>query len=169
MFNKTRRLIAVVALATMALAAPALAEESFDLKINLNMVEEMTSFLQEGDVIRLVLRPQTQWGERTVPGAPVIMETTWTTKGVVNNQINFRKALKADQIYQLEMRVVRAGTSGEGESVRYLSSLYKLPRKPVAQPLQMRLHLTHERDIRENLVLVTRDADGVYRLMLFTA
>ncbi len=168
MSKMTQKLLAVLALVLLS-AAPILAEEAFDLKINLDLSDELTSSLREGDVLQFVLRPQTQWGERAVPGEPVVMKTIWTRKQVVNNHINFRKALEPDQIYRLEMRVVRSGKGHETQSVRYLSSLYKLPRKPVAQPLTMRLHLSGKRDARQNLVLVTRDADGVYRLMLFTA
>ncbi len=169
MLKSTHRFLALLALALVVFTAPAIAEEAFDLKLNLDLSKELTASLRDGDVLQLVLRPQTQWGERTVPGAPVVMETTWSTSQVVNNQINFAKALKADQIYRLEMRILRGGDSEKAQSVRYLSSLYKLPRRPVDEQLTMRLHMSHKRDLRENLVLVTRDADGVYRVSFFTA
>jgi hypothetical protein len=166
-----RKVLAALLLAGLAVAGTSLAaaaEPSFDLKVRVDLPPEVTSQLRTGDTLQLVLRPQVQFGERTVQGQPVVLEKTWRP-GTVVETMRFDEALTADQIYSLEMRVVRPDDRGEAEQVRYVSALWKLPLKPVDHGIRVRMHLAHERDTRDNNVLITRGSDGVYRVMLFFA
>jgi hypothetical protein len=109
-----------------------------------------------------------QFGERTAPGQPVVLEKTWKP-GTMVETMRFEEALVAGQIYSLEMRVVRPGEGGEPEQARYISALWRLPRRPVDNGIKLRMHIAHERDQRSNNVLITRDSDGVYRVSMFFA
>jgi hypothetical protein len=166
-----RKLLTTLILAGLVLAGTTLtsaAEPAFDLKVRVDLPPEVTAQLQTGDQLQLVLRPQVQYGERTVPGPPVVLEKTWQP-GTVVETLRFDEALTAGQIYSLEMRVVRPGERGDPEQVRYISALWKLPLRPVDHAIRVRMHMAHERDQRDNNVMITRGDDGVYRVMMFFA
>lgn len=161
----------LLGLALVALAAigPALAEQpAFDLKVDLDLGAGVTQLLQPGDTLQVILRPEMQYGERSAAGQPIVMERTYEP-GTMVERIRFQKALDPNQIYRLELRLVRRDDRGREDSVRYLSALAKLPRRPVDQAIPMRLHLGHPKDARSNHVMVVKDQDGVYRVMVFTA
>ncbi len=168
MLRNTARWIAGLALLVVLAATPLLAEEAFDLKVDLDLGPGVTGLLEEGDTLQVILRPEIQYGQRTALGQPQVMERTFAP-GTLVEHIRFDKALAPDQIYRLELRIVRRDAKGRERSVRYISALSKLPRRPVDQAIPMRLHLGHKRDARANHVMVVRDQDGVYRVMVFTA
>lgn len=160
-------LILLAILLVASLATPA-AENPFSLKVQVDLPSEVTAQMQSGDLIQLVLRPQVQFGERTTPGQPIVLEKAWTP-GTMVETLRFEKALAADEIYSLEMRIVRPDEAGRTEAVRYISALWKLPRRPVDHGIRVRMHIAHERDTRNNNVMITQDSDGVYRVSLFFA
>ncbi len=155
-------------LALVATPAAQAADQVFDLKVQLDLPAEVTSHLRTGDLLQVIVRPEVQYGQRTVPGEPVVFEKAWEP-GLVLEPIRLAGVLEPDQIYRLEFRIVRKDERGRQKDVRYLSALAKLPRKPVENGIRMRLYLGHRKDPRDNHILVTRDSDGVYRVMLFTA
>ncbi len=157
-----RPLAAALALAG-ALAAAQAAQEKFDLKVQLALTPELTSQLQAGDRLQVILRPEVQYEQRSVPGEPVVLERKYEPGGT-GDELLFPKVLEPDQIYRIEIRVAR----GESD-VRYLSALDKLPRRPVDNGIKVRLFQGGRRDVRNNHVMVVRDQDGIYRVMLFTA
>jgi len=144
------------------------ADDVFDLKVRLDLPPEVTARLQTGDLLQVIVRPEVQYGRRTVPGEPVVFEKAWEP-GLVLEPIRLKGVLEPDQIYRLEFRIVRTDEKGDRHDVRYLSALAKLPRKPVENQVRIRLYLGHPKDPRDNHILVTRDSDGVFRVMLFTA
>jgi hypothetical protein len=75
----------------------------------------------------------------------------------------------ADQIYRLELSVVRTDSKGRAAETRYLSALDKTRRLPVNQPIALRLQRSDRNDRRDNNVFLVRDSDGVYRVMMFFA
>ncbi|MDQ7008503.1 MAG: hypothetical protein Q9Q40_14880 [Acidobacteriota bacterium] len=168
MLRKTARWIVGFGLLVLLAATPAPASEPFDLKVDLDLGPAVTGMLQEGDTLQVILRPEIQYGQRTAAGQPLVMERNFTP-GTLVEHIRFDKALAPNQIYRLELRIVRRDAKGREHSVRYLSALAKLPRRPVDQAIPMRLHRGHKRDTRANHVMVVRDQDGVYRVMVFTA
>ncbi|MBP7146613.1 MAG: hypothetical protein KBD01_03645 [Acidobacteria bacterium] len=137
---------------------------AFDLNVQLALPAEMRSLLQEGDILRAILRPEVQYGARSAPGQPVVLEKAWA--GGELPPMRFAKALEPDQIYRLELQIVRAGSARE---VRYVSATDKLPLRSVEQWLPMRLHRAGPRDQRENHVMLVSDGRGVLRVMLFAA
>ena len=157
----------VLVLALLAGAALA-AEQPFDLKVQLDLSPAMTAQLAPGDVLQVILRPETQYGIRSVPGPPIVLEKAYEPNMILE-PLRFAKAIAPDQIYRLEMRVVRPGQADRQIQARYLSALDKLPRRPVESTMKMRLFLGGARDLRDNHVLLVRDSDGIYRVMLFTA
>lgn len=160
--------LAVLAASLVPAAEPAVAQPRFDLDVQFALNPEMTAQLQQGDLLRVVLRPEIQYGERSVPGEPVTLERPFEP-GMMAQTVTFRKALEPDQIYRLEMHIVRASDPQNPERVRYISALDKLPRRPVDNAVKMRLFLGDQDDGRDNHVMVVRDTDGVYRVMIFTA
>ncbi len=165
-----RRLPLLLLLLAVLVAAPAAraADQPFDLKVRLDLPPEVTARLHAGDILQVIVRPEVQYGQRTVPGEPVVFEKAWEP-GLVLEPIRLAGVLEPDQIYRLEFRVVRRNERGRETAVRYLSALARLPRKPVENGIRMRLFLGHPRDQRDNHILVTRDSDGVFRVMVFTA
>ncbi|GEM_PF-2570827 len=164
------RLFAIAITAALAFGTAASAEEPrFDLEFRLKLSSEFTSALRDGDTLQAVLRPHVQFGQRTVAGQPIVLETAWKTGKSLETTLNFEKALEPDQLYHLELRIVRADERGRMQTVRYLSALDKLPRRPVGHAIPLRLHQGHRRDLRENIVMLTKDADNVYRVTFFTA
>lgn len=160
--RRTRSLAAALAVVA-GLAAAQAADEKFDLKVELAVTPELTAQLQDGDRLQVILRPEVQYEQRSVPGEPIVLERRYEP-GMSGNDILFPKALSPDQIYRIEVRVKR----GERD-IRYLSALDKLPRRPIDNAIRMRLFQGDRRDARSNHVMVVRDTDGIYRVMLFTA
>jgi hypothetical protein len=157
------RPLAVALSVAGGLMAAQAAEEKFDLRVQLALTPELTSQLQAGDRLQVILRPEVQYEQRSVPGEPIVLERVYEP-GATGDELSFPKVLEPDQIYRIEVRVVR----GDRE-VRYLSALDKLPRRPIDSGIKMRLFQGDRRDVRNNHVLVVRDSDGIYRVMLFTA
>ena len=168
MLRKLPRVFVVLAALAMMAAAPVLAEEKFDLKVDLDLSPSVTSMLAEGDVLQVILRPAIQFGERTTTGSPIVLEQSWAP-GASLDTVVFDKALLPDQLYRLEMKSVRRDERGRDISARYVSALAKLPRKPVEQEIRMRLFrdFTEQMqaarrgtvDERHNLVYLTQDSD----------
>jgi hypothetical protein len=153
--------------AGLAFAGPALAQDKpFDLKVDLDL-SGVTDKLREGDTLQVILRPAVQYGMRTAPGQPIVLERSFTP-GETLQTVRFQRALDELDIYRLELRIVRNDRNGN-KDVRYLSALYKLPRTPVDRAIPMRLHQSFQRDERHNLVQVVRDPDGVFRVQIFAA
>lgn len=140
----------------------------FDLTVQLNLTHEVTALLKPGDRLQVILRPEVQYGLRTVAGAPVEVERIWQP-GNVLLPIVFKEAVAPDQIYRLELQIERHDARGRVTETRYLSALDKSPRKPVTQPIALRLQRADRADRRDNHVMLVRDSDGVYRMMLFFA
>ncbi len=164
----SRRFTRVLILASLVLAASlsvSMAEEAFDLKVKIDLDAELSARLKDGDVVRLTVRQADQAG--TASGSPEVAEQTYK----VGNDFttwNFKKILVPSKIYRLEVEIIRPGKRGP-MSVRYLSALDKLPRKPVDTPLQLRLLRGHTKDVRHTIVMVDKDSDGVFRMSVFTA
>ena len=158
--------IAPLVLATLLLAAitlPALAgEEAFDLRVDLAIDGSTSGALQPGDVIRMELLPVPQYGVEKAPSSVVLERTVG--RDDLRGEWRFTKALAPNQIYRVEMMILRGGTEA-----RYLSALARLPRRAVDAPIPMRLSRGDRRDTRHTLVMLNKDADGVFRLEVFTA
>lgn len=151
-----------------ALSPVIAAEGPFDLEVQLTLSSEMTSQLQSGDLIQITLRPETQYGIREIPGDPVVIEKKWEP-GMTLQPLKFSKGLTPEMIYRIDVRILRNDTKGRPIEGRYLCALDRLPRRPVEKGVKMRLFLGDPRDARNNLLLLNRDSDGIYRLSVFTA
>lgn len=167
----TVRSIKVISMLSLLLVLgwclPALAgDELFNLKIHLQLDDEMTAMLQEGDRFEISLAPASKYGPED-NAKPIVLENTWSKSGALG-EWNFTKAMVAGQIYEIELRILR-GSAADPVAVRYLSALDRLPRKPADSTLKMRLTKGHANDTRNTLVLVNKDSDGVYRISVFTA
>lgn len=158
--------LAGLALLLMSAPAASAAEAAFDVDVQLAVSPEIIRQLQPSDTIQVILRPAVQYGLRTTPGQPIVLERKYDQQALLN-PIRFEKALLPDQIYQLEVRIVREGGRKPIEA-RYLSSYDRLPRLPVEEGVRVRLEQGNQ-DRRENLMMLTRDSDGIYRLMIFAA
>lgn len=173
MFNTGFRramLVSAAVLVAGAMAAPTtMAMGDFDLRVQLDMSGELANRLEPGDTLRVSLRPAAQYGQRTIAGKPIVLEKSWQP-GMLLDEVRFDRAISTNTIYQIELEVIRQSKGKKAaDSVRYLSALYKLPRTPVDKGIRMRLFQASEKDPRDTLVWVTQDADGVYRVQLFTA
>ena len=167
MSNVLARFAAPIAAVLLAAAVvPALADEQFDLDVQLGISAEMAARLTPNDTIQVTLRPAPQYG-KTASDAPVVVSRKWEPTALAQ-PVKFKEALKPDVIYRLDVVIVREGGKKPLE-VRYLSALDKLPRRPVERGAKLRLFVGDQKDQRANLVLLTRDKDGIYRLMMFTA
>ncbi len=163
-----RSLWAALAL-TAAVALPsAAAEEAFDLKFDINLTNDVTALLKPGDRLIATLQPQVQYGARTAMGTAMNVERVWEA-GMKFDTITFKNAVGADQIYRLELRVVRSDKNGRAVETRYLSALDKTRRLPVNQAIALRLQRADGNDARDNNLFLVRDSDGVYRVMMFFA
>jgi hypothetical protein len=165
---RTSRLLTVLGVVLCATLGTLAAEPMFDLDVDLGLSPEMTAQLTGGDTLQVILRPEVQYGQRSAAGEPIVLEKKFEA-GLPDQRLKFPKALSPDQIYRLEMRIVRAEDPKHAIQVRYVSALDKLPRRPVEKAIRMRLFLGDRHDIRDNHVMVVRDVDGVYRVMIFTA
>lgn len=170
MKTTTTRILAVALLALLVgtLGAAAADQQLFDLKVALGLSPEMRAQLTANDTLQVILRPEVQYGTRQVAGEPIVLERKYDPT-MPDQNLRFTKALQPDQIYRLEMRIVRAGDPQHPVDVRYVSALDKLPRRPVEKDIRMRLFLGDRRDARDNHVMVVKDQDGIYRVMVFTA
>jgi hypothetical protein len=169
MKTTTTRILAVALLALLGtLGAAAADQQMFDLKVALGLSPEMRAQLTASDTLQVILRPEVQYGVRQVAGEPIVLERKYEP-GMPDQNLRFTKALQPDQIYRLEMRIVRAGDPQHPIDVRYVSALDKMPRRPVEKEIRMRLFLGDRRDARDNHVMVVKDQDGIYRVMVFTA
>lgn len=151
---------AALFVAGAALLGSAAAAENFDLKLEL----AVPAGVQPGDVIRVELLPDTQYG-RTNTTAPIVFEKPATTHA---GEIVFKKALAPDQIYRLKVEIVRPGKDGR-PTVRYVTALDRTARRPAETALKLRLFQAGTREARDNHVFLVQDKDGVYRVMLFAA
>lgn len=149
-------------------ALPAHAESRFDLIFDLKLTADVTQLLRAGDTLQITLQPQVQFGARTVAGQPVTVEKIWSP-GMKLDPVRFKEAIDPDQIYRLELRVVRRDERGKVQETRYLSALDKTKRLPVDRPIPLRLQRAGRADARDNNVFLVRDADGIYRVMMFFA
>ncbi|MBP7148643.1 MAG: hypothetical protein KBD01_13985 [Acidobacteria bacterium] len=166
-----RTLVATALALLVAAALPAAAAETevpFDLRVQIDVTPELSAQLRSGDLLQVVLRPEIQYGQRSVPGAPIVLEKAWEP-GMLLEPLHFPKVLAPDQIYRVELRIARKDDKGRTQDLRYLSALDKLPRHPVTRWVPMRLHLGDRRDLRDNHVMVVQDSDGIFRVMWFTA
>ncbi len=154
--------LALIALLLAAFTLPALAEPTFDLRIDLALDGSTAEALRPGDVVRVELLPADQFGVEHV-AAPIRLERT-VGRDDMQAEWRFARALAPGQIYRMEMTIIRSGVA-----VRYLSALSRLPRHAAAEPGAMRLERGQRRDKRHTLVMLHRDSDGVVRLSVFTA
>jgi hypothetical protein len=164
----TKRYSTLATLAVLALASVGAfaAEAPFDIDVLLGITPEMTSELTAEDTIRVILRPEMQYGLRTAPGEPIVLERKFDAEALAQ-PIHFPKALRPDEIYRLEVQIVRPGAK-QPVTVSYVSALDKLPRTPVEQGIKLRL-FQGAGDARNNLVMLVKDSDGVYRVQIFFA
>lgn len=163
-----RSLWAALALSAAVALPSAAAEEAFDLKFEINLSNDVTALLKPGDKLVATLQPQVQFGARTALGTAVSVEKVWES-GMKLDPITFKNAVGADQIYRLELSVVRTDSKGRAVETRYLSALDKTRRLPVNQPIALRLQRSDRNDRRDNNVFLVRDSDGVFRVMMFFA
>ncbi|RMG45495.1 MAG: hypothetical protein D6718_07235 [Acidobacteria bacterium] len=163
------RLLSSVLLGALLLAAPAAyADGAFDLEVRLDLGGDVGARLRAGDRLQVILRPQVQYGRLSEPGEPTVLEREFRP-GTTSETVRFFRALDPDQIYRLELRLLRTDERGRLREVRYLSALHKLPTTSVTEAIRVRLHRGDTRDARDNHVLITRDAEGRLVVRMFTA
>ena len=152
----------------LAAVLPAQAAEgpAFDLKVDLNLSAIGAGALRPDDVVRLTLRPETRQGA-PADAEPVVLERHGDSAGA--GEWRFRRALQPGALYSVELTLIRGGDTGEQVVARYLSALDRLPRRAARHPLGLQLRRVNPRDARHTVLMVDRDSDGVYRLMIFTA